>query len=84
MARNVYALYFLDPSGVKRYFYVGRSNDVPRRISEHIRLTAGATKTNTSGYANSIKPASRGQSKSSEKFRTASIRTTTNGGSSSS
>lgn len=41
MARNVYALYFLDQqSGVKRFFYVGRSNDVPRRISEHIRLTS--------------------------------------------
>lgn len=39
-ARNVYALYFLDPSKVKRYRYVGRSNDVPRRISEHIRLTS--------------------------------------------
>lgn len=34
--KNIYALYFLEDE-IKRYFYVGQSNDVPRRIAEHIR-----------------------------------------------
>jgi hypothetical protein len=36
MTRTIYGLYYIDPgTGTKRYFYVGRSFDVGRRLRQH-------------------------------------------------